>query len=293
MVWISCMFVTRGFAEEKNLALDEKLGCIVSGLEAKYQQSLGICIKVGNSRQMGEAATYQHGSWQTGYAWSTIKVPIAIAALRNNNNKDNIALAKESIYKSDNASNKKLLDSIQPFAFPEPVPLVIKDKLNEVFHQTGCDQMEFHQQWLGLTKWSLQDEAIFMLGLQKVDGFEVDYVRDLMRNIYLEHRFGLGRISGMMFKTGCGEVEEECIYGEEEGTYTGYDCRQMGYYALSDSKGVAIAIGTTSPIDPLFLQGRNSEITDDFNINSRFGPWFKQGRDILDELIQQIFPLLQ
>ncbi|MDR3157183.1 MAG: hypothetical protein LBT69_04645 [Lactobacillales bacterium] len=268
--------------------LQTSLNEVVKGLEEKHSQPLGICLKISipGSKKI---VIYQSGKWQQGYAWSTIKVPVAIAALLKNDSSENRELACSSICQSDNFASFKLLNSLQPETVGGLRPVAMQS-VETIIRAAGDQKTMMDQEYSGLTLWSLEDAATFMLGLQNFDHDAARFVRDLMMNIDSKHCFGLGQIHGMMFKTGWGEVLAE---GSDD-NYTGYDCRQMGYLALSNGGGISIAIGTTSNIDRFSLEGHEAPSDEDeFDKSSAFYPSFSKGREVLSDFTSKIFLLLK
>lgn len=155
------------------------------------------------------------GSVATPTAWSTIKVPIAIAALQNGSAKmDDV---EQAITISDNdaairlwnglGSGEGAADDVQALlaAHGDPHTVVLPDpKVNADEH-------------FGSTRWQAGDQAQFANWLACTTDRSAVTVRSYMSKIDPSQQFGLASIHPSMVKAGWG--------GEDSGQYT---VRQMG-----------------------------------------------------------------
>lgn len=168
------------------------------------------------------------GDWSSGVAWSTIKVPLAVAALRAGGSTE-LSSATSAIVESDNAAAEDLWTSLgdAPTAAAaveqvlldggDPSTVVQKERIRSGYTS------------FGQTDWSLAQQAQFASELQCVD-FGAAIV-ELMQQISPDQSWGLGRIPGAAFKGGWGPGED--------GSYL---VRQLGIIDVADgSMAVAIA----------------------------------------------------
>lgn len=160
-------------------------------------------------------------------AWSTIKVPIAIAALRED--PDVINDVEIAIRASDNEAIKRLWASLD-----DPVAQV-----TAVIEEAGSSAYVLDRRLVppytsyGQSPWTVPEQANFAAGLRCVEGSEE--VVDFMSNITVGGDYGLGIIPGAILKSGWGPSPEG-IYG----------LRQLGLVPNGDGY-VAVALAATSP----------------------------------------------
>jgi hypothetical protein len=135
------------------------------------------------------------GTWSSGVAWSTIKVPLAIAALAA----DNADLVFKTITQSDNAAAEELWSRLGDPA-PQRVQSVIRDAGDPT---TIVESRRLRSEYtpFGQTRWSLADQARFAAGLPQVAG--ASEVIDLMHTLSTEHCWGLAA-KGFAAKGGWG-----------------------------------------------------------------------------------------
>ena len=141
----------------------------------------------------------QVGGLTSGAAWSTIKVPLAIAALGDGLE----TLAVRAITESDNDSASALWESLGPpdvaAAAVERVLVAAGDTETRV--QTEVVQPPYTP--FGQTEWTLAAQQRFAAGLSGVPGAEP--VLELMRRVVPEQRWGLATIDpGAAIKGGWG-----------------------------------------------------------------------------------------
>jgi hypothetical protein len=128
------------------------------------------------------------GQWTTGVAWSTIKVPLAIAALRNNPHRA-YELAVEAIAKSDNSAAEQLWSQLgQPAAAAQMVQAILNES-GDVETVVECQRLRPGFTPFGQTRWSLSRQAQFAARLPITSG--ASQVINLMQNLTEAHRWGL------------------------------------------------------------------------------------------------------
>ena len=173
------------------------------------------------------------GAGQTAVApWSTMKVPIAIAALRRSPGME--ATAKQAIQNSDNAAAEELWGALgTPEQAAAATSGVIKEGNSTARVESQVVRPGFSS--FGQSDWSLSDQAEFASHLRCIRGAEP--VVAAMGNIVNGGGYGLGTIPGAIFKGGWGPSSSG-----------GYGVRQFGLIPKSDGKGyVAVAIAVESP----------------------------------------------
>ena len=121
-------------------------------LQGRLQGQIGLAIApAGNGN-----APWVFGDWQTGPAWSTIKVPLAIAAYRENPRVTDAMRA--AITESDNAAAESIWQGLGE-------PAVAAQKVEAVLRQTGDDTVVQSQKVrpeftaFGQTIWPLTEQA--------------------------------------------------------------------------------------------------------------------------------------
>jgi hypothetical protein len=164
------------------------------------------------------------GTWSSGVAWSTSKVPLAIAAVRAGVGTDELVAL--TIAQSDNASAEELWSQLG-----DPAAQLVQSIMRETGDPiTVVESRRLRAEYtpFGQTQWSLVDQARFAAGLTRVAG--AARIIDLMRNLCAEHRWGLAA-KGFAAKGGWGP-----------GIADDYLVRQFGIVPTqSGTVGVALA----------------------------------------------------
>jgi hypothetical protein len=184
-------------------------------LTSQLSADVGIVIASFGS----ESVCY--GTWPTGVAWSTIKVPLVIAALRAGVGTDE--LVGPTIVHSDNAAAEELWSRLGERA-AQRVQAVIREAGDPT---TTVESRRVRAEYtpFGQTQWSLADQARFAAGLPQLH--DASPVVDLMRGLTTDHRWGLAA-KDFAAKGGWGP-----------GIDGGYLVRQFA--VVSDDTGVALA----------------------------------------------------
>jgi hypothetical protein len=132
-------------------------------------------------------------------AWSTSKVPLAIAALRAG--ADSTELIFKAITQSDNAAAEELWSRLgDPAEAAQRVQAVICEA-GDTATVVESRRLRAGYTPFGQTRWSLANQARFAAGLSGVPG--ASEVIDLMRSLSSEHRWGLAA-KGFAAKGGWG-----------------------------------------------------------------------------------------
>lgn len=182
----------------------------------------GVPATVGAAIVSADAVA-SFGSWSTGVAWSTIKVPLAIAAVRAGVGTRDLVV--QAIAQSDNATAEELWSQLgDPADAARQVQAVINDATTVVESR----RLRPEYTAFGQTQWSLVQQAQFAARLPGVA--DAAPVIDLMHNLCADHRWGLAA-KGFAAKGGWGP-----------GTAGDYLVRQFGIVPVRDGHvGVALA----------------------------------------------------
>ncbi|MBN3511469.1 hypothetical protein JYB55_21805 [Mycolicibacterium septicum] len=200
-----------------------------TALAEQIPGQVGVAISNGHR-------TLSFGTWNTGPAWSTIKVPLAIAAARRDPT-TSAPLIERAITASDNAAADQLWSSLgEPTAAAAAVHQVLADGTNPDV-QVQAEQIRPPYSPYGQTIWPQADAARFAWALPCIPGAEP--VLAQMRNITAGQQWGLAATDNTVAKGGWGP--------DPDGNYL---ARQIGLiHTETGTLGVAIA---TSPDDGTF-----------------------------------------
>jgi hypothetical protein len=190
---------------------------IIDDVVAVYGGTAGVAVSDGGAELVGG----DDGMYP---AWSTIKVPIAIAALRQDPSLAPIAAA--AIQYSDNDAAQQLWATLSPGA----ADAVLAEGDNDVQVNTAALRPEFSL--FGQTAWAPSQQARFAAHLPCIAG--ADEVVASMGQVTAEQAYGIGRLPDARFKGGWGP--------DLQGKYT---VRQFGVVA-GPAGDVAVAL-TVAP----------------------------------------------
>lgn len=195
-----------------------------AALSPTIAATVGIAVASG-----GRTAQLQaFGTWSTGVAWSTIKVPLAIAAERSAAQTAEQLIA-QAITESDNAAAEQLWSILGE---PTQAAHAVENILREGGDQTTMVQSQRVRPpftAFGQTVWPLSQEAVFAAHLPCLA--DSANVINQMRNVEPSQRWGLAAINGVAAKGGWGPGETG-----------GYLVRQLGTLATpSGWVGIALA----------------------------------------------------
>ncbi len=152
-----------------------------------------------------KASVASFGPWSTGVAWSTIKVPLAIATARAG--AGSTELVSKMIAQSDNAAAEELWSQLgDPAAAAKQVQAVIRDA-GDTTTVVESRRLRPGYTAFGQTQWPLIRQAQFAARLPCLP--EASRIIDLMRNLATDQRWGLAA-KGYAAKGGWGPG----IYGE-------------------------------------------------------------------------------
>jgi hypothetical protein len=173
-----------------------------SELENTLHAKMGMVVSaVGNGQ---EAVAL--GDWQEGPAWSTIKVPLVIAAYRQSNPQQVTDAMKAAITESDNAAAERLWAQLGD---PAAAAARVQEVLQETGDPTVVESRKVRPEFtaFGQTMWSLANQVRFTASA--VCNSANDPIFHLMSQVEPDQRWGIGRanltgISGAEFKGGWG-----------------------------------------------------------------------------------------
>jgi hypothetical protein len=189
-----------------------------------------------------EPAIERVGDSSGGVAWSTIKVPLALAVIRRGGGTRYAQLLRRAITASDNQAAEQLWSSLgRPRAAGRAVERALAaggDSTTRV--QTKRVRAGYTA--FGQTRWPLPAQQRFVAGLGCARGG--DQILGLMGEIVASQRWGLGSTRlRARFKGGWGP--------DRSGRYL---VRQLGLLELPNGRRVAVAVSTV-PSDGQFATG--------------------------------------
>jgi len=153
--------------------------------------------KVGVAIASAGAEMISLGEWSDGVAWSTIKVPLAVAASRAGvAHSDQLVAA---ITRSDNAAAEELWSQLG-----DPAAQLVQSVLREAGDRASMvESRRLRAEYtpFGQTRWSLTDQARFATGLARVSG--ASRIIDLMGALGVDHQWGFAA-KGFAAKGGWG-----------------------------------------------------------------------------------------
>lgn len=171
----------------------------LAGSFADLEQSTDAAIGVAIAPVGGGDRPLTFGEWTAGPAWSTIKVPLAIAALRASPSLTDAAAA--AITRSDNSAAETLWASLgDPSAAAGSVEAVLRETGDPTIVESRKVRPEFSA--FGQTLWSLTNQAGFLAAA--TCNPQNRPVIDLMTEVAGDQRWGLGTVPGATIKGGWG-----------------------------------------------------------------------------------------
>ncbi|WP_052070977.1 hypothetical protein [Rhodococcoides fascians] len=197
------------------------------------------------------------GTWTSGVAWSTVKVPMAVAALRSGGDAV-LADAAAAIERSDNAAADALWGSLGDSAAAGAAVESVLRQGGDSATTIQREQIRPEFSAFGQTEWSTQDQATFAAGLSCIP--DAGPVVEMMNNVVPEQQWGLGQLSDAAFKGGWGPRVDG-----------GYVVRQVGIVTtVAGRVGVAIA-----------AQPDSGSFTDGTAMLDAVGDWLESRSDRL------------
>jgi hypothetical protein len=203
------------------------------GLEQELGGSSGVAVSAVGFNQRLEVA----GSFENDVAWSTIKVPIALAIetqAQGHPAASDESLLRSAITASDNVAAEALWSRLGD-------PSTAAAAVQQMLVRTGDASTQVESRVLrpgfsssGQTRWSLAAQQRFIAGLPCLPYAEP--VLSLMQQIVPEQRWGLGSLGvPAQFKGGWGP-----------GVDGHYLVRQIGILTLPNGRLLAVSVATSS-----------------------------------------------
>src|SRR5882757_57866 len=166
-------------------------------LQAQLHAPVGIAVTAVGSNQ----PPMRLGDLQSGPAWSTIKVPLAIAALRQENSPTPTAAMTAAITESDNAAAESIWAGLgDPVTAAHDVEAVLQETGDPTTVEYRKVRPEFTA--FGQTDWSLEDQVKFLSSA--VCDPRNDPIFALMGEVVSDQSWGIGTIPDSRFKGGWG-----------------------------------------------------------------------------------------
>jgi hypothetical protein len=166
-------------------------------LESKLHAMVGIAVSAVGTGQVPIIL----GDWKSGPAWSTIKVPLVIAALREENPPKVTDAMTAAITESDNAAAESIWATLgDPVTAAHKVEAVLRQTGDATTVQSKKVRPEFTA--FGQTAWSLTNQVRFtsVAGCDSVNAS----IFALMGRVARDQRWGIGGIPDAQFKGGWG-----------------------------------------------------------------------------------------
>jgi hypothetical protein len=166
-------------------------------LQSRLHASVGIVVRpIGDKH-----APIMLGKWRTGPAWSTIKVPLVMAGLRETKPAVITAAMDAAITRSDNAAAESIWAGLgDPVTAAHKVEAVLRSAGDPTIVQSQKVRPEFTA--FGQTLWPLTEQVSFTSAAY-CDQANAP-VFDLMGRIQPDQRWGIGTLAGSRFKGGWG-----------------------------------------------------------------------------------------
>jgi hypothetical protein len=198
----------------------------------QLQDSLGSSIGVAWANVGDPTVIYTRGSWSTGPAWSTIKVPLSMAWMHQENARSADATVRSAITVSDNVAAQVMWDALGAHQIAADKVARILAEAGDMTTRVQPEVIRSGYTAFGQTQWSLLRQVQFIAHAACEP--RVTPVLDLMGEITAGQRWGLGTLTGAQFKGGWGP-----------GTDGGYLVRQYGVLPTAGGL-VAVAIAAQS-----------------------------------------------
>ncbi|WP_327120228.1 hypothetical protein OHB12_15795 [Nocardia sp. NBC_01730] len=188
-----------------SVSIPDSLAADFTQLQPQLAGQVGMAIM-----PVGGGRTTVFGDWVSGIAWSTIKVPLAIAALRHNPQEGIFEEAQAAITVSDNYAAEMLWESLGDGLEAAKAVQDILDEAGDATTGVAGPRTTLDYQSFGGTEWSLVNQVRFASRLPCLP--ETSKVTELMSSITPEQAWGLGVLQGTAYKGGWGPDDETGIY---------------------------------------------------------------------------------
>jgi hypothetical protein len=181
----------------KPTAASAALAADFAQLQTRLRAVIGIAVSAVGTGQQPIAL----GDWQSGPAWSTIKVPLVIAALRERNPPQVTDAMTAAITESDNAAAESIWAGLgDPLTAARKVEAVLRATGDPTTVQWQKVRPEFTA--FGQTDWSLLHQVRFTSAAFCDRGNAPIFA--LMGRVEPDQRWGIGTVPDARFKGGWG-----------------------------------------------------------------------------------------
>ncbi|WP_316575642.1 serine hydrolase [Nocardia canadensis] len=184
-----------GGAGNVSIAVPGSLAADFNAVQQGFRGSVGLAIMpVGGDKMV------TFGTWTSGPAWSTIKVPLAIAALRNN--ASYVTTVTSAITASDNGAADTLWQSLGSGAAAATAVENVLREGGDTTTTVPTTRTRADASVYGQAEWTLAEQVRFAAHLPCIP--QSQRVVGLMQQIIPSHRWGLGAFGSAEFKGGWG-----------------------------------------------------------------------------------------
>ncbi|ASF12473.1 hypothetical protein NBRGN_016_01080 [Nocardia brasiliensis NBRC 14402] len=188
-----------------SVSIPDSLAADFTQLQPNLGGQVGLAIMpVGGGRMT------IFGDWVSGIAWSTIKVPLAIAALRHDPDESVFENAEAAITVSDNGAAEALWESLGDGLEAAQAVQDVIDEAGDSTTGLAGPRTRLDYTAFGQTEWTLANQVRFASRLPCLP--ETFQVPELMAEITPDQSWGLGNLEGAAFKGGWGPDDETGIY---------------------------------------------------------------------------------
>ncbi|WP_231989809.1 class A beta-lactamase-related serine hydrolase [Mycobacterium sp. 852002-51057_SCH5723018] len=211
------------------------LAADLARLQTRLRAVVGVAVSAVGSEQQPIVL----GDWESGPAWSTIKVPLVIAALRERNPPEVTGAMTAAITESDNAAAESIWAGLgDPVTAARKVEAVLRGTGDPTTVQSQKLRPEFTA--FGQTDWSLIHQLRFT-SVAYCDSANAP-IFGLMGRVEPDQRWGIGTVPDALFKGGWGP--------SPTGSYL---VRQLGVLAAPNGR-IAVALAA-QPASGTFEDG--------------------------------------
>ncbi|WP_433657220.1 hypothetical protein ACQPW1_37395 [Nocardia sp. CA-128927] len=188
-----------------SVSIPDSLAADFTQLQPTLAGQVGLAIMpVGGGRMT------IFGDWTSGIAWSTIKVPLAIAALRHDSNTSIFEDAEAAITVSDNDAAEELWQSLGDGMEAAQAVQDVLDEGGDSTTGVAGPRTRLDYTAFGQTEWTLANQVRFASQLPCLP--QTFKVTELMSEITPDQSWGLGTLAGAAFKGGWGPDDDTGIY---------------------------------------------------------------------------------
>ncbi|WP_448854634.1 hypothetical protein [Corynebacterium frankenforstense] len=214
---------------------EEAIEKLADEVSAEFGQPVGVAVA-------DPLGVHTGGEIESAAAWSTIKVPIAVAAERvaggaaedGTGAADTGAgadtwidqLVDQAITVSDNDAANSLWLSLGDTATASQATDAVLTEGGDELTDVETDVLRSGFSAWGQTDWAVAAQARFALSLPEMAGAE--YVVEAMGQISPDQAYGLGRIDGAHFKGGWGPDDQTGAYEVRQFGFVNTDCGLRG-----------------------------------------------------------------